>query len=82
MLSFMWGLVEVCVGKIMANVCCMSSVKGTVLSSPVLFVLETTSWRCSCCMKHTLFSLLSKVTLHAAFVSLADSEHRKLVTRF
>lgn len=82
MFFFLWGLVEVSVGKIIANVYCMSSVKGTVLSSPVLFVLETTSWRCSCCMKHTLSSPWSKVTLHAAFVSLADPGHRKLVVRF
>lgn len=79
---FLWGLVDICVGKIMANMYCMNSVKGMVLSSPVLFVLETTSRRCSCCMKHTIFSLLSKVTLHAAFVSLADPGHRKLVAGF
>lgn len=82
MLFFLWCLVEVCVGKIMANVYCMSSVKGTVLSSPVLFVLEAPSQRCSCCMKHSLFSPLSKVTLHAAFASLSDPGLRKLVARF
>lgn len=53
-----------------------------VLSSPVLFVLETTSQICSCCMKHILFSPLSKATLRAAFASLADPGHRKLVARF
>lgn len=80
--SFLWSLVEVRVGKITANVYCKSSVKGTVLSSPVLFVLEITSRRCSCCMKHTHFFPLSKATLPAAFASLADPGHRKLVARF
>lgn len=82
MLFFLWSLVEDSVGKITANVYCKSSVKGMVLSSPVLFVLETTSQRCSCCMKHILFSPLSKATLRAAFASLADPGHRKLVARF
>ena len=82
MLFFLWSLVEVHVGKITANVYCKSSVKGMVLSSPVLFVLETTSWRRSCCMKRTLFFPLSKVTLHAAFTSVADPGHRKLAARF
>lgn len=82
MLFFLWSLVEVCVGKIIANVYCMSSLKGMVLSFPVLFVLGTTSQRCFCCMKHSLFSPWSKVTLHAAFVSLPHPGHRKLVARF
>lgn len=81
MLFFLWSLVEVHVGKITANVNFKSSVTGMVLSSVVLFVLETTSRRCSCCMKHTLFFLLSKVTLHAAFTSLDDPGYRKLVAR-
>lgn len=82
MLFFLWSLVEVCVGKITANLYCKSNVKGMVLSSPVLFVLETTSQRCSSCMKHALFFPLSKATLHAAFASLNDLGHRKLVARF
>jgi len=81
-LFVLWSLVEVHVGKITANVCCMGSVKGMVLSSSVLFLLEPTSQRCSCCLKHALFFPLSKATFHAVFMFLADPGRGELMARF